>query len=139
MEIAPYLWFEGNCKEAFEFYEKALGGKLDIFTFGQSPDTTNVPEAMRDQVMHARLGAGDIVVMGCDCPPERYAKPQGFSISLSSADPAEVEKIFNALVQGGQVHMPMQQTFWSAKFGMLQDKFGIGWMVNCTQAAQAAS
>ena len=138
MEVAPYLLFQGNCKEAFEFYEKALGGKLDMMTFGQSPDTSQIPAAMLNQVIHARLASGTGVIMGSDCPPERYAKPQGFSVSVSSADPGEVERIFNALVQGGQVHMALAQTFWSAKFGMLQDKYGIAWMVNCTQAAQAA-
>jgi PhnB protein len=138
MEMAPYLFFSGNCKEAFDFYQKALGGKVDIFTFGQGPEQKDIPAGMKDQVMHARLGAGNVVVMGADCPPAHYAKPQGFSVSLSSEDPAEVERIFNALAEGGQVQMPLGKTFWSAKFGMFQDKFGIGWMVNCTQAAQAA-
>jgi len=138
MEVAPYLLFLGNCKEAFEFYEKALGGKLDMMTFGQSPEAGNLPAAMHSQVIHARLASGNSVIMGSDCPPDRYTKPQGFSVSVSSADPGEVERIFNALVQGGQVQMALAQTFWSAKFGMLQDKYGIAWMVNCTQAAQAA-
>jgi len=138
MEVAPYLLFQGNCKEAFEFYEQALGGKLDMMTFGQSPDTSQIPAAMFNQVIHARLASGTGVIMGSDCPPERYMRPQGFSVSVSSADPGEVERVFNALVQGGQVQMALAQTFWSAKFGMLQDKYGIAWMVNCTQAAQAA-
>jgi len=138
MEVAPYLLFLGNCKEAFEFYEKALGGKLDMMTFSQAPDTSQIPAAMLNQVIHARLASGNSVIMGSDCPPDRYTKPQGFSVSVSTADPAETERVFNALVQGGQVQMPLAQTFWSAKFGALQDKFGISWMVNCTQAAQAA-
>jgi PhnB protein len=138
MEIAPYLLFLGNCKEAFKFYQEVLGGELNVMTYGQSPEAAKMPQAMRDQVIHARLSAGDIVVMGSDCPPEHYKKPQGFSISLSAEDPAEIERIFNALVQGGQVQMPLGQTFWSAKFGMLEDKFGVAWMVNCTRAARAA-
>jgi PhnB protein len=138
MEAAPYLLFLGNCKEAFEFYEKALGGKLDIMTYGQSPEAAKMPAAMHNQVVHARLAAGASVIMGSDCPPDRYHKPQGFSIAVSTKDPTETERVFNALAQGGQVDMPLQQTFWSAKFGMLQDKFGISWMVNCAQAAQAA-
>src|SRR5260221_8599968 len=92
MEVAPYLLFQGNCKEAFEFYEKALGGKLDMMTFGQSPDTSQIPAAMLNQVIHARLASGTCVIMGSDCPPERYTKPQGFSVSDSSADPAEAER-----------------------------------------------
>ncbi|HEY6128873.1 MAG TPA: VOC family protein [Candidatus Acidoferrum sp.] len=138
MEITPYLLFLGNCREAFQFYEKALGGKLDLMTYGSSPEAGKLPAAMRDQVMHARLSAGNTALMGSDCPPEHYAKPQGFSVSVSAADPAETERIFNALVKDGKTKMPLQQTFWSAKFGMLQDKFGIKWMVNCTQAAQTA-
>jgi PhnB protein len=97
-----------------------------------------MPAAMQNQVIHARLAAGASVIYGSDCPPDRYAKPQGFSVAVGSKDPADTERVFNALSQGGQVHMPLQQTFWSAKFGMLQDKFGISWMVNCAQAAQAA-
>src|SRR5258705_13854230 len=139
MEVAPYLMFSGNCREAFAFYEKALGGKLDLMTFGQSPEAGKMPAAMQNQVIHARLAAGSSVIMGSDCPPEHYLKPQGISVSIGTKDPAETERIFNALADGGQVQMPLQQTFWSAKFGMLQDKFGISWMVNCAQAAQAAS
>jgi PhnB protein len=138
MEVAPYLLLLGNCKQAFEFYENAFGGKLDMMTYGQSPEASKMPAAMHNQVIHARLSAGGSVIMGSDCPPDRYSKPQGFSVSVSTKDPADTERVFNALVQGGQVHMPLQQTFWSAKFGMLQDKFGISWMVNCAQAAQAA-
>jgi PhnB protein len=138
MEVTPYLMFLGNCKEAFEFYEKALGGKLDVMTYGQSPEASKMPAEMHNQVIHARLAAGTSVIMGSDCPPDRYTKPQGFSVAVGTKDPAETEQVFNALAQGGQVQMPLQQTFWSAKFGMLQDKFGIAWMVNCAQAAQAA-
>jgi PhnB protein len=138
MEVAPYLMFLGNCKEAFEFYQKALGGKLDMMTYGQSPEAAKMPAAMHNQVIHARLAAGAGAIMGADCPPEHYNKPQGFSVSVVTKDPAETERVFNALAQDGQVNMPLQQTFWSAKFGMLQDRFGISWMVNCAQAAQAA-
>jgi PhnB protein len=138
MEVAPYLMFLGNCKEAFEFYEKALGGKLDMMTYGQSPEAAKMPAAMHNQVIHARLAVGAGAIMGADCPPEHYNKPQGFSVSVVTKDPAETERVFNALAQDGQVNMPLQQTFWSAKFGMLQDRFGISWMVNCAQAAQAA-
>jgi PhnB protein len=121
------LSFLRNCKEAFEFYEKALGG--------QSPESGKMPAAIQNQVIHARLSAGDSVIYGSDCPPDVYTKPQGFSVAVGTKDPAETERVFNALSRGGQVHMPLQQTFWSAKFGMLQDKFGISWMVNCAQAA----
>jgi len=109
-----------------------------MMTYGQSPEAAKMPAAMHDQVVHARLAAGASVIIGSDCPPDRYHKPQGFSVAVSTKDPAETKRVCNALAQGGQVDMPLQQTFWSAEFGMLQDKFGISWMVNCAQAAQAA-
>jgi PhnB protein len=110
MEVAPYLLFLGNCKEAFEFYEMALGGKLDMMTYGQSPEAAKMPAAMHDQVVHARLAAGASVIIGSDCPPDRYHKPQGFSVAVSTKDPAETKRVCNALAQGGQVDMPLQQT-----------------------------
>jgi PhnB protein len=105
-----------------------------LLTYGQSPESDKMPAAIQNQVIHARLAAGASVIYGSDCPPDRYSKPQEFSLAVGSQGPAGTERVFNALSQGGQVHMPLQQTFWSAKFGMLQDKFGISWMVNCAQA-----
>jgi PhnB protein len=88
MEVAPYLLFLGNCKEAFEFYEKALGGKLDLMTYGQSPESGKMPAAMQNQVIHARLSAGESVLYGSDCPPDVYTKPQGFSVAVGTKGPA---------------------------------------------------
>ena len=139
MHLAPYILFNGNCAEAFKFYERALGAKIQMMmTYGQSPEAAKVPAAMHDKVIHVSLSLGNFTLMGSDCPPDRYAKPQGFSLSVSPEQPAEAEQIFNALLEGGSVIMPLQSTFWSAEFGMLTDKYGIGWMVNCTQAAQVA-
>jgi len=137
MQLNPYLSFNGQCEEAFKFYEKALGGKIEaIHRYEGSPMTKHVPAEWQSKVMHVTLKlAGGMVLMGSDPPPGRYQAPQGFSVSLSMKDPAETERIFSELAQGGRVDMPIQQTFWSARFGMLVDQFGIPWMLNCEQAA----
>ena len=140
MQIIPYLTFSGQCEEAFKFYEKCLGGKIEgIFTFGQSPMASQAPAGWENKVMHARMSVGNMTLMGSDAPPERYQQPQGISVSLSVKDIAESERIFAELSENGNVQMPIQKTFWSARFGMFVDQFGIPWMVNCEQAAEAAA
>jgi len=140
MQLDTYLTFKGDCEAAFRFYEKCLGGRIEAtFTYGQSPMAQEVPADWSGKLMHARMAIGDRILMGCDAPPDRYREPSGFSVSLSIKEPAEAERIFNELVQGGKVEMPIQQTFWSVRFGMLVDRFGIPWMVNCEQAAEKAA
>jgi PhnB protein len=141
MQINPYLMFNGQCEEAFKFYEKCLGGKIEsIFTFGDSPMAGQMPAEWGSKVMHARMNIDGMILMGSDAPPGRYqGAPHGFSVSLSMKDPAETERIFHELEQGGTVEMPIQKTFWSARFGMLVDQFGIPWMLNCEQAAEATA
>ena len=139
MQLIPYLTFKGECEAAFKFYEKCLGGKIEgVFTFGQSPMAGQVPEDWENKLMHARMNIDGMILMGSDAPPERYQAPQGISISLSVKDVAAAERVFRELAQGGNVQMPIQKTFWSARFGMLVDQFGIPWMVNCEQAAEAS-
>jgi PhnB protein len=136
MEISPYLNFDGQCAAAFKLYEKVLGGKIvGLQTHGESPMAEQVPPEWRSKVLHARLEVGKAVLMGSDVPPPHYVKPQGFGVSLSVDKPEEAERIFNALADGATVQMPIQKTFWSVRFGMLVDRFGIPWMVNCNQAA----
>ncbi len=136
MSIDPYLLFNGHCAEAFKFYEKILGGKIEgIMTHGESPMAGQVDPAWRDKVIHVRMTVGDRVLMGSDAPPQHYEKPQGFSVSLSAKDPTEAERLFRALSEGGTVTMPLQKTFWSAAFAMFTDRFGVPWMVNCQQAS----
>jgi PhnB protein len=132
MQISPYLNFPGRCEEALQFYATRLGGTVDaVMTFAGSPMEGHVPAEWRDKVLHASLKVGDMVLMASDAPPDRYEKPQGFSVSLGIAEPAEAERVFHALAEGGAVQMPIQQTFWAKRFGMLVDKFGIPWMINC--------
>jgi PhnB protein len=135
-EVSPYLVFNGQCEAAFKLYEKVLGGKIEsIFTFGDSPMAQQAPADWGNKIMHASMTIGNSVLMGSDAPPERYRPPQGFSLSVSTKDPAEAERMFNELAAGGKVEMPLQKTFWAAKFGMLVDRFGIPWMINCEQQA----
>jgi len=136
MQVDPYLLFNGNCEEAFKFYEKLLGGKIDgMMTHGNSPMAKQSPPEWQNKIMHARLVADGQVLMGSDVPPPHYRQPQGFSISISVKQVAEAERIFQGLAENGKVEMPLQQTFWAVRFGMLIDRFGIPWMVNCEQAA----
>ncbi|MGI8618953.1 MAG: VOC family protein [Gemmatimonadaceae bacterium] len=132
MQIDPYLNFDGNCEEAFRFYEKLLGGKIEMISkFGDSPVAAEHP-AMRDKIMHVRLSVDGNILMGSDSPTGYYSKPQGTYVSLNVDKPAEGKRIFDALAQNGEVHMPFEKTFWAAGgFGMAVDRFGTPWMVNC--------
>jgi PhnB protein len=136
MQFTPYLNFNGNCKEAFEFYEKSLGGKIiAMLTHADTPVAASVGPEWHDRIMHARLQIGDAVLMASDSPPESYEQPKGFSVSIHVDDPAEAERIFHALAEGAEVQMPIQETFWAVRFAMLTDRFGTPWMINCEKAA----
>jgi PhnB protein len=136
MQMNAYLTFDGECEAAFKFYEQRLRGKIAMkMTHGESPMGEQTPPAWRNKIMHARLVAGDAVLMGSDAPPGRYEKPKGVWVSLGVDKPAEAERIFHALAENGTVAMPLQKTFWAERFGMLVDRFGIPWMINCEGAA----
>jgi PhnB protein len=140
MQLDPYLTFKGDCAEAFQFYAKCLGGKIEgTFTYEQSPMAKEMPPEWSNKLMHARMVIGDRVLMGCDAPPDRYREPSGITLSVSVKDAAEAERVFNELVKDGKVEMPLQKTFWSVRFGMLVDRFGIPWMVNTEQTAEQAA
>ena len=140
MEVIPYVFFNGNCKEAIKFYEKVLGGKVQaLMTYGDSPMGKDLPPEQKDKIIHARMDVGKSVLMASDETPDRHAAAQGFSLSVSVKDAAEAERVFAALAEGGSIQMPIAQTFWSVRFGMLTDQFGMRWMVNCEQAASTAS
>jgi PhnB protein len=135
MQIVPYLNFDGTCAEAFRRYAEILGGELSIQTHGESPIAGEVPESWHGRVLHARLDIGDHLLMASDTPPDYDQPPAGFSVSLQIPDPAEAERIFAALAEGGEMRMEMQETFWAKRFGMCMDRWGIPWMVNCLQGA----
>jgi PhnB protein len=136
MQVNPHLHFNGQCEAAFKFYEQCLGGKIiTMMPHEGTPIADQVPAEWRNKILHATLQVGDEVLMGADAPPGGYQKPQGFSVTLGLKDAAQAERIFHALAENGTVQMPLQETFWAARFGMLIDRFGIPWMVNCGQAA----
>jgi PhnB protein len=132
LKIEPYLFFGGRCKEALKFYQKALGAKVDfMMLYKDSPEPMppdRLPKGYENKVMHATFRIGQNILMGSDgCGEDDTFR--GFSLSISAGTPAEAKKIFTALAKGGKVHVPLAKTFWSPCFGMVQDKFGMGWMV----------
>jgi PhnB protein len=133
-----HLHFRGNCREAFQFYAATFGGRIVFsMTYGEAPGAgPGAPEA-RDQIIHARVDLGDDALLGCDVPPDRYEKPQGFNVMANAASPGDAERLFRTLSEGGIVDMPIQETFWAFRFGMCTDRFGTPWMVNCAKPAEA--
>jgi len=130
--LNPYLFYSGNCEAAFKFYEKTLGAKIELLLRNtDAPADMPAPPERKNQVMHARISIDGQVLMASDAPPERHHKPQGFAVSLTVNDPAEAERKFHALCEGGSVNVPFGMTFFSRGFGMGTDQFGIPWMVNC--------
>ena len=131
--IQPYLFFNGRCDEAVEFYRKALGAEVQmLMRYKESPEPPKpgmVPPGWENKVMHASLRIGETVVMVSDGCGEK-ANFEGFSLSLSVPNEAEADRAFAALSTSGQVRMPLAKTFWSPRFGMLQDRFGVGWMIS---------
>jgi len=137
MQFTPYLNFNGACAEAFRFYEKVFGGEIVMMqTHGESPMAGKAPSEWNDRVMHARLVLRDGVLMGSDAPPQYFQPAQGIAISFQAQDAAEAERVFAALAEGGTVRMPLEQTFWAERFGMVTDRFGTPWMVNFEKAGE---
>ena len=130
--VQPYLFFGGRCEEAIEFYRKALGAELVMMArFNEAPEPQpGLPECFENKVMHATLRIGETMVMASDGRCEGQQAYEGFSLSITVPDEANAERVFAALSDGGLVTMPLEKTFWAPKFGMLQDKFGVGWMVS---------
>jgi PhnB protein len=135
MQVQPYLFFDGRCDEALDYYRKTLGAEVGmLMRFKESPDPHAVPPNGGDKVMHAALRIGDTVLFASDGHCTGRANFEGFALSLAVKDEAEAERRFNALADGGQVQMPLQKTFYSPRFGMVTDRFGVGWMVIVPQS-----
>ena len=135
MQMNPYLNFKGDCEAAFQFYERCLGAKPGpIFRYAGSPMASEVPAAFQEKIMHGSVTVGDQVLMGADVLPERYEVPKGFSLSLQIKSAEEAERVFRKLGEGGEAVMPLAKTFWAERFGVLVDRFGIRWIINCEGA-----
>lgn len=128
MQLKTYVNFPGTCAEAFRFYEKHLGGKIGLMmTHGQAPDQTLAKPEWRDAVLHARIALGGTELMGADIPNAQPVRSAYLSLAVDSD--GEAERIFSALADGGRVLMPMEETFFASRFGQVQDRFGINWMI----------
>ena len=139
MQIEPYLFFEGRCEEAVEFYRRALGAQVTmLMRYKESPEPPpagKLPPGSENKVMHASLRIGDTTVMASDGMLQGQPRFQGFSLSLTAPDTARANQLFTALADGGQVQMPLAKTFWSPLFGMVTDRFGVGWMISVPHKA----
>jgi PhnB protein len=132
MKLSSHLTFNGECEAAFRFYERCLGGKiLVMLTYGDSPMANQAPPEWNGKILHATLTVGDNVLVGADVLPEQYERPRGFYVLLGIDDPVDAERIYNELAENGTVLMPIQETFWARRFGVLVDRFGIPWEINC--------
>jgi len=128
MKLDFYINYKGNCKEAFQFYEKHLGGKITMMnTFREMPDAAKIPEERKDDILHARIEIGGAVLMGADIPQAEPMRSAYLSLRADSA--GEAERLYGLLSDGGEIFMKMEQTFFASRFAMLRDKFGTSWML----------
>jgi len=136
MQLTAYLSFSGQCEAAFKFYEQSLGAQPGaIFRYAGSPMADTVPAEWADKVMHGSVTVGGQVLMGADVVAEQYEAPKGFSLSLHLTNASDADRIFGELAEGGRVVVPIEKTFWAERFGMVVDRFGVPWMINCESAA----
>jgi PhnB protein len=130
MRLNTYLNYGGNCAEAFRFYEEHLGAKIGMMMkHGDMPDPSTVAPEWKDAVLHASLSIGETVIMASDVPPDRWKPMRSVYLSLSVASDADAERLFALLAEGGEIFMPMQETFFATRFAQLRDKFGTSWML----------
>jgi len=138
MHIEPRisLIFDGQCDAAFTLYQRCLGGAVTFrLAWGDSPMADRAPAEWRDKILHATLTLGGTAFSGGDVLPGTYQRPQGFQLQLNLEDAAAAERVFAQLADGGQVSVPLQQTFWAERFGAVVDRFGIPWAINCGERA----
>jgi PhnB protein len=130
MRLHAYLNYGGNCAQAFRFYEQHLGGKITMMmTHGQQPNAKDVPPELKNAILYARMSIGETELMGSDVPPDRFQPMRSVYLSLTVSSIEEAERIYALLSDGGQIFMPIQETFFAFRFGMLRDKFGTSWMI----------
>lgn len=130
MSLRTYLNFGGNCADAFKFYEKNLGAKINmLMTFDQMPGPAEIPSDLAGKVLHASIDIAGTTVLGSDVPADRFQPIRSVYLCLSVDSDAEAESLFKLLSEGGEVYMPMQETFFASRFGQLRDRFGTSWMI----------
>lgn len=131
MKLNSYLHFDGNCEEAFNLYTRVFGANPpQFFRFAQSPMADQVGADWRNKVMHVSMRIGDQTLMGTDAPGEHFREPQGFAVCINPDDEAEAERIYHSLSEGGQIGMPLQETFWAKRYAQFVDRYGTPWMIN---------
>ncbi|WP_400193305.1 VOC family protein [Hymenobacter sp. B81] len=128
--IAPYLTFDGNCREAMQYYQQCLGGELQLMPFDEAPEADQLPVAVQAGIMHACLTKGPLTLMASDANGQPVTPGSTITLSLNCTSAEEISTWFARLAEGGQVTMPLEETFWGATFGMLTDRFGMPWMLN---------
>jgi len=133
-QINPYLTFNGNCRQAMTFYHECLGGELKMMTMKETPMAAQIPPEAQNNIMHANLQNGAIVLLASDGMGTPLVSGNTNTISISCDTEEEINRFFNNLSSGGQVTMPLAKQFWGGIFGMFTDKFGMNWMLNCEQA-----
>src|SRR5205085_1152941 len=130
MKLDIYLNYGGNCEQAFRFYEKYLGGKITMMmTHGQQPNAKDVPPERANTILHARMNLGETELLASDFPPDRFQPMRSAYLSLTVDSIKEAERIYALLSDGGQIFMPMEETFFAFRFAMLRDRFGTSWMI----------
>jgi PhnB protein len=132
--LTPYLFFDGICREAMEFYKSCFGGKLELMTYADAPEGNQCPggdiESAKDKIMHGCLTEGTFTLMASDNPISAPVTGDNIHLSVECSTMSEIQELFKALGDGGKVRMPLEDTFWGAHFGMLTDRFGIHWMLS---------
>jgi PhnB protein len=135
-----YLSFDGKCEAAFQFYAERLGATIGpMFPYGNSPMAGDVPPGWETKIMHGSMTLGGITIAGADVAPGGYEHPRGFRIMLEPDNAEGAERLFQALAENATIEMPLEQTFWSVRFGVLTDQFGIPWTINCAQMPEPAA
>jgi len=130
VQLHTYLNYGGNCEEAFKYYETHLGGRITmLMRHGEQPDATQVPSGWANAVLHARMNLGGTELLGADIPPDRFRPIRSAYLSLTVDSDHEADRVFALLSEGGQIFMPMQETFYATRFAMLRDRFGTSWML----------
>jgi PhnB protein len=139
MNLTFHIALDGCCEEAFRVYERSLGGKIiTMLKWSDTPMAAEAPPGYAEKILHATLALGSSTLAGADSMPDEHEAPKGFHVLLGIQDPAEAERIFGALSEGGTVTVPLQKTFWAILFGTVTDRFGVSWEINCEPAPASA-